>query len=50
MSPWSCAAWPLTDAAGQVVIPAIPADACGYRVSGVDRAIAALTWVTLDER
>ncbi len=40
----------LTDAAGQVVIPAIPADACGFRLPEVERAIEALTWVTIDER
>jgi hypothetical protein len=40
----------LTDASGQVVIPAIPADACGFRLPEVDRAIDELTWVTIDSR
>jgi len=40
----------LTDATGQVVIPAIPADGCGFRLAEVDRAIQGLTWVTIDSR
>jgi hypothetical protein len=40
----------LTDASGQVVIPAIPADPCGFRLAEVDRAIEALAWVTIDTR
>lgn len=40
----------LTDAAGQVVQPAIPADACGFPLPEVQRAIAALTWVEIDSR
>jgi hypothetical protein len=40
----------LTDASGQVVIPAIPADPCGFRLTEIDQAINALTWVTIDSR
>ena len=40
----------LTDASGQVVIPAIPTDACGFRLKQVDRAMAGLRWVTVDAR
>jgi hypothetical protein len=40
----------LTDAAGQVRIPAIPADACGFPLVEVDQAISRLRWVTIDSR
>ena len=36
----------LTDRSGTVVIPAIPADACGFRLRSVDRALRKLDWVT----
>jgi hypothetical protein len=40
----------LTDATGRAVIPAIPADPCGFRISAVDQAVAALDWVTVEKR
>jgi hypothetical protein len=40
----------LTDSAGRAVIPAIPADPCGFRIAAVDKAVAALSWVTVEKR
>jgi hypothetical protein len=40
----------LTDAAGRTVVPAIPADLCGFRLVAVDRAIEAMTWRTVERR
>lgn len=40
----------LIDPAGRAVIPAIPADPCGFRIAAVDEAVAALSWVTVEKR
>ena len=40
----------LTDASGRTVVPAIPADVCGFRLAAVDRAVAAMTWRTVEHR
>jgi hypothetical protein len=40
----------LTDATGRVVIPAIPADQCGFRLPALDAALNALNWVAVETR
>ena len=40
----------LTDASGHTVVPAIPANPCGFRLAAVDRAVEALTWRTVEKR
>jgi hypothetical protein len=40
----------LTDASGRAVIPAIPVDPCGFRLTAVDKAVDRMTWVTVESR
>jgi hypothetical protein len=40
----------LTDVSGRAVIPAIPADPCGYRLASVDEAVGRMRWVTVESR
>jgi hypothetical protein len=40
----------LIDGSGKAVIPAIPADQCGFRLRSVDEALRKLTWVTVEAR
>lgn len=40
----------LTDGSGQVVIPAIPVDPCGFRLASVDKAVGRMSWVTVESR
>ena len=40
----------LLDGSGRAVIPAIPADPCGFRLQSVDRAVEKLSWVTVESR
>ena len=40
----------LIDGSGTAVIPAIPADPCGFRLRSVDQALRNLDWVTEEAR
>jgi hypothetical protein len=40
----------LTDVSGRAVIPAIPADPCGFRLASVDKAVERMRWVTVESR